>query len=68
MAGVEATRSPAENASVLATAPSFHAGGVADLAPDELPAVLWPSDAVLTPGEKRRSPSTSLTPGTTVRQ
>ena len=50
VAGVETTRTRELDASVFATAPRFHAGGVAGLAPDELPAVLRRGEAVLTPG------------------
>ncbi|MGE3290209.1 MAG: phage tail tape measure protein, partial [Geminicoccaceae bacterium] len=53
VAGFEATRTRELDASVFATAPRFHGGGVAGLAPDELPAVLRRGEAVLTPGQMR---------------
>lgn len=51
--GVEATRTRPMDASVFATAPRYHAGAVAGLAPDELPAVLRRGEAVLTPGQMK---------------
>lgn len=49
VAGVEGTWTQSIDASIFATAPRFHAGGVSGMAPDELPAVLCRGESVLTP-------------------
>ena len=61
------TRRPdsrAVDATVFATAPRYHAGGVAGLAPDEVPAILRRGEAVLTPGQmKALGAGIELAPG-----
>ena len=53
VAGVETTRTPSLDASVFATAPRYHTGGMAGFAPDEVPAMLRRGEAVLTPGQMK---------------
>jgi lambda family phage tail tape measure protein len=53
IAGNETHRNRAVDASVFATAPRYHAGGLAGLAPDEVPAILRRGEAVLTPGQMK---------------
>ena len=47
--GGDASPSRTVDASLFLTAPRYHTGGIADLAPDELPAILRRGEAVLTP-------------------
>ena len=51
--GSEANRGRAVDSTVFATAPRYHTGGVAGLAPDEVPAILRRGETVLTPGQMK---------------